>query len=93
MENFFENIWELLKANFPWVLIAFGIIVIIGNVLDWDWIVRPTGRLKHTIIYMFFEGKWGRKGVRVLQGIIGAMIILVGIMYILIPIIYGVKTY
>lgn len=61
MENFFENIWQLLKANFPWVLIAFGVLEIVGNVLDWDWIVRPTGKLKNTVIYMFFEGNWGRK--------------------------------
>ena len=38
-----ENILENLKANFKFVLIGFGLILIGGSILKWKWILEPSG--------------------------------------------------
>ena len=41
------NIFEYLKANYPFALVAFGIVIIIGSILRWNWLLNPSGKMKN----------------------------------------------
>ena len=40
------NIFEYLKANYQFALVAFGIVIIIGSILRWNWLLNPSGKMK-----------------------------------------------
>ena len=55
------NIFEYLKANYQFALVAFGIVIIIGSILRWNWLLNPSGKMKNSLICSVIIEKMGRK--------------------------------
>lgn len=53
-----ENVYEYLKSHFEFVLIGFGLFMIIGSILRWRWILYPAGKMKNVFIYSVIMDKW-----------------------------------
>ena len=55
-----ENIFEFLRRHFEYVLIAGGLLFLIGAILDWKWVCRATSadKARHAFIFEM----WGEKG-------------------------------
>ena len=48
-----ENIFEFLRTHFEYVLIAGGLLFLIGAILDWKWVYRATDgdKVRHAFIF------------------------------------------
>ena len=62
-----DGVFEFLKAHYQYVLIAGGLLFLIGAIRDWKWVYRATGgdKARHAFIFEV----WGEKGYRVFIGI------------------------
>ena len=75
-----ENIFEFLRSHFEYVLIAGGLLFLIGAILDWKWVCRATSadKARHAFIFEM----WGGKGYRVFIGICGLILVICGLVYL-----------
>lgn len=75
-----ENIFEFLRAHFEYTLIAGGLLFLIGTILDWKWVYRPTvgDKVRHAFIFEV----WGEKGYRVFIGICGLILTICGLVFL-----------
>lgn len=78
-----ENIFEFLKAHYQWVVIGFGLLEIIGSILDWDWVLEPSGKMKNSFIFSAIMDKWGRKGLKGISIFFGVMLIICGVVLLI----------
>ena len=39
-----EQITALLQENWEWITLVFGIILLIGAIMNWNWLCDPTGK-------------------------------------------------
>lgn len=75
-----ENIFEFLRSHFEYVLIAGGLLFLIGAILDWKWVSSATvGDKAH---HAFIFEMWGEKGYRVFIGLCGLGLIICGLVYL-----------
>lgn len=74
-----EDIFEYLKAHYQWVLIGFGLLEIIGSILRWNWILEPSGKMKHSFIFSAIIDKWGENGLVAINILLGILIIICGV--------------
>lgn len=37
MENFAENLMDLIKAHWEWVFIVLGLLLLLGGIFNWRW--------------------------------------------------------
>lgn len=73
--------WEMeTNLNFEYVLIAGGLLFLIGAILDWKWVYRATGgdKARHAFIFEV----WGEKGYRVFIGICGLGLAICGLVFL-----------
>ena len=75
-----ENICEFLSFHFEYVLIAGGLLILIGDLLDWKWVSSATvgDKARHAFIFEV----WGERGYRVLIGICGLVLVICGLVYL-----------
>lgn len=75
-----ENICEFLSLHFEYVLIAGGLLILIGAILDWKWVSSATvgDKARHAFIFEV----WGERGYRVLIGICGLVLVICGLVYL-----------
>ena len=75
-----ENICEFLSLHFEYVLIAGGLLILIGAILDWKWVSSTTvgDKARHAFIFEM----WGEKGYRVFIGLCGLGLIICGLVYL-----------
>lgn len=75
-----ENIFEFLRLHFEYVLIAGGLLFLIGAILDWKWVSSVTvgDKARHAFIFEM----WGKKGYRVFIGLCGLGLIICGLVYL-----------
>ena len=75
-----ENIFEFLRSHFEYVLIAGGLLILIGAILDWKWVSSATvsDKARHAFIFEV----WGERGYRVLIGICGLVLVICGLVYL-----------
>lgn len=66
---------ELIKNDWPWLLISVGIMIICGAIWNWKWVCMPP-KGKGLAVFIYY--KYGEKGYRILMGIGGAVIIVCG---------------
>ncbi|MDY6037680.1 MAG: immunity 17 family protein [Eubacterium sp.] len=78
-----ENIFEYLKTHYQFVLIGFGLIVIIASILRWRWILEPSGKMKNSIIFSAIIDKWGENGLRVINISLGIILIVCGLVLLI----------
>ena len=48
-----ENIFEFLRSRFEYVLIAGGLLILIGAILDWKWVSSATVGDKARYAFIF----------------------------------------
>ena len=78
------NIFEYLKANYQFALVAFGIVIIIGSILRWNWLLNPSGKMKNSLICSVIIEKWGENGLRGLNIFFGILLIICGVVFFLV---------
>lgn len=62
-----ENIVEYLKVHYHFVLIGFGLLVIIDSILIWNWLFEPSGKRKNSFICSVSIDKWEENGLRAIN--------------------------
>lgn len=65
------------------MVIGFGILEIIGAILNWDWILESSGKMKNSFIFSIIVNKWGRNGLRVINIFLGILLIICGIAFLI----------
>lgn len=78
-----EDIFEYLKTHYQFVLIGFGLLVIIGSILRWNWILEPSGKMKNSFICSIIIDKWGENGLRGLNIFFGTLLIICGFVFLI----------
>ena len=76
-----DEIFEWLKAHYQYVLIAGGLLFLIGAIRDWKWVYQATVGDKTR--YAFFFEVWGEKGYRVFIGICGLLLVICGVVFLM----------
>ena len=66
-----EKITEFLKTNWFWATLIFGIVLVLGAILNWNWLCNPTGKPD--------SHRYGRGARRFIFGSLGVVLIGVSI--------------
>ena len=76
-----EGVFEFLKVHYQYVLIAGGLLFLIGAIRDWKWVYQATvgDKARHAFIFEV----WGEKGCRVFIGICGLLLIIYGVVFLM----------
>ena len=76
-----DGVFEWLKAHYQYVLIASGLLFLIGAIRDWKWVYETTGgdKARHAFI---FEVR-GEKGYTVFIGIFGLLLVICGVVFLM----------
>ena len=69
-----DEVFEWLKAYYQYVLIAGGLLFLIGAIRDWKWVYQATVGDKARYVFIFEV--WGEKGYRVIIGICGLLLVI-----------------
>ena len=73
-----EGVFEFLKAHYQYVLIAGGLLFLIGAIRDWKWVYQATVGDKAR--YAFIFEVWGVKGYRVICGL---LLVICGVVFLI----------
>lgn len=76
-----DGVLEFLKAHYQYVLIAGGLLFLIGAIRDWEWVYQATGGNKARRAFIFEV--WGEKGYRVFIGICGLLLAICGVVLLI----------
>lgn len=76
-----DGVFEFLKAHYQYVLIAGGLLFLIGAIRDWKWVYQATGGDKARQAFIFEV--WGEKGYRVFIGICGLILAICGVVLLM----------
>lgn len=71
LEDFFQN----NPHYFGLILLLAGLVLLIGVIKDWSWIFQGDGRVFNI---EWFSTTFGRKGARVVMGILAVVLVLLG---------------
>ena len=76
-----DEVFEWLKVYYQYVLIAGGLLFLIGEIRDWKWVCQATvgDKTKYTFIFEV----WGEKGYRVFIGICGLLLVICGVAFLM----------
>ncbi len=75
-----EHLFEILKAHYQYVLIAGGLLFLIGAIRGWKWTYEAT--LGDKARHGFPFEVWGEKGYRAFIGICGLLLALCGVVFL-----------
>lgn len=76
-----DEVFEWLKAHYQYVLIAGGLLFLIGEIREWKWIYQATVGDKARYVFIFEV--WGEKGYRVIIGICGLLLVICGVVFLI----------
>lgn len=76
-----DGVFEFLKAHYQYVLIAGGLLFLIGAIRDWKWVYQATGGDKARQAFIFEV--WGEKDYRVFIGICGLILVICGVVLLM----------
>ena len=76
-----DEVFEWLKVHYQYVLIAGGLLFLIGAIRDWKWVYQATvgEKVKHAFIFEV----WGEKGYRFFIGICGLLLVICGVVFLM----------
>ena len=76
-----DEVFEWLKAHYQYVLIAAGLLFLIGAIRDWKWMYQATvgDKVRHAFIFEV----WGEKGYRFFIGICGLLLVICGVVFLM----------
>ena len=67
-----EQITALLQENWEWITLVFGIVLLLGAIMNWNWLCDPTGKPD--------SQRYGRGTRRGIFFVLGIVLILTSIM-------------
>ena len=67
-----EQITALLQENWEWITLVFGIILLLGAIMNWNWLCDPTGKPD--------SQRYGRGTRRVIFFVLGIVLIITSIL-------------
>ncbi len=67
-----KQITAFLQANWEWVTLIIGAVLLIGAIMNWNWFCIPTGKPD--------SHRYGRGSRRVIFFLLGVLLIVTGIM-------------
>ena len=67
-----EQITALLQENWEWITLVFGIILLLGAIMNWNWPCDPTGKPD--------SQRYGRGTRRVIFFVLGIVLIITSIL-------------
>ena len=74
-----EDIWKKFPKEYaPLIVVACGLLFLIGAIRDWDWVLEGDGRIFNMA---WVSNTFGRRVARILVGISGAVIMILGVLY------------
>ena len=76
-----DGVFEWLKAHYQYVLIAGGLLFLIGAIRDWKWVYQATVGDKVRRAFIFEV--WGEKGYRVFIGLCGLLLTICGVVFLM----------
>lgn len=75
-----DQILAGLREHFEYVLIAVGLLILVGAIRGWGWI----SHLDRGNAFMHFIWElWGERGMRVLMALCGLVLIICGVVYLM----------
>lgn len=76
-----DGVFEWLKVHYQYVLIAGGLLFLIGAIRDWKWMYQATvgDKVRHAFIFEV----WGEKGYRFFIGICGLLLVICGVVFLM----------
>ena len=76
-----DGIFEWLTVHYQYVLIAGGLLFLIGAIRDWKWVYQATveDKTRHAFIFEV----WGEKGYRVFIGLSGLLLTICGVVFLM----------
>ena len=76
-----DGVFEWLKAHYQYVLMAGGLLFLIGAIRDWKWVYQATvgDKVRHAFIFEV----WGEKGYRFFIGICGLLLVICGVVFLM----------
>ena len=76
-----DEVFEWLKAHYQYVLIAAGLLFLIGAIRDWKWMYQATvgDKVRHAFIFEV----WGEKGYRFFIGTCGLLLVICGVVFLI----------
>lgn len=76
-----DGVFEWLKAHYQYVLMAGGLLFLIGAIRDWKWMYQATvgDKVRHAFIFEV----WGEKGYRFFIGICGLLLVICGVVFLM----------
>lgn len=69
-----------LREHFEYVLIAVGLLILVGAIRGWGWI-RHLDR-GNAFMHFIWE-LWGERGMRVVMALCGLVLIICGVVYLM----------
>lgn len=76
-----DEVFEWLKVYYQYVLIAGGLLFLIGAIRDWKWVCQAT--VGDKVKYAFIFEVRGEKGYRVFIGICGLLLVICGVVFLI----------
>ena len=76
-----NEVFEWLKVHYQYVLIAGGLLFLIGAIRDWKWVYQAT--VGDKVRYAFIFEVWGEKGYRVFIGLCGLLLTICGVVFLM----------
>ena len=76
-----DEVFEWLKVHYQYVLIAGGLLFLIGAIRDWKWVYQAT--VGDKVRYAFIFEVWGEKGYRVFIGLCGLLLAICGVIFLM----------
>lgn len=69
------------KEHYYFVLIVVGLIILIGAIRNWKWVVNPTKEDEHNCFKFFILSMFGIAGFRILMALCGIALIGAGAIF------------
>ena len=66
-----EKITGYLQEHWHFVILIFGILILVGAIMNWNWLCDPTGAP--------YSHRYGRKSRRVILSSLGVLLIVVSV--------------
>lgn len=77
METINSELYSTLVKEYGYLLVAAGgLLFLLGAILNWDWVLEGDGRM---INMAWISNQFGRNVARIIVGIIGGIILVLGV--------------
>lgn len=76
-----EQIQLLLEEHWQFLVIACGLVTVVGALCNWRWLTRPEGENPFGLGRFIYD-HFGSGGYRVFTGLLGLVLIILGVCFL-----------